>query len=132
MIRPCVKEDFEWLIEIAVECYPEFDIQSSRSWLQAALGNEGMFVVRGDESAALAMISKPFYMLYPIFTIQFVVSRKTRFGAGEVLNIIKYLNDLRKSKGYDKTWISSSLADLGPFIRKLGGKIGSTSWILED
>lgn len=131
MIRLCTKEDIEWLMEIAIDCYPEFNVQSSRAWLEKNIENPDVFVARGDECAALAYISRTFYAPAQ-FEVDFIVSRKTRFGAKEVLDLLAFLNSMRKAKQFNKTWINSRLADLWPFVRKLGGRVGGTSWVVED
>ena len=133
MIRLCTKDDIPWLMDIAVESYPKFDVDSSTKWLIVNIGNPVVFIARGEQCAGLAFINTLFYQpKNPTFEVEFIVSRKTMFGAAEVLQLITFLNDLRKSKGYDRLYLNSRLADLSPFVKKLGGKEAGRSWIIED
>ena len=131
-IRPCDKSDIEELLKLAIDCYPKFDVESSRLWLTKNIENPDVFVAIGKYCAGLAFIAKPFYQPSKAnFELEFVCSRKTRFGAIESLNLVRFFNDLRRSKGYDRMWVNSRLADLEPLILRLGGKVGGKSWILE-
>lgn len=133
MIRLCTASDIDDLINLAVECYPKFNVESSLSWLKARISNPDIFIAKGDSCGGMAFINRTFY--FPestTFELEFICCRKTVFGAGECLKLIAFFNALRKERGYDKLYINSRLADLEPFIKRLGGKTGGKTWILED
>lgn len=133
MIRLAKREDIPAIIELAKECFPEFDTGSALEWLSARIDFPNFFIAIGDDAAALAYISAPFWEPNsPKFLIDFVACRRSRFGAANVLNVLKFLNDLRKSNGYDKTYVRAALADMDPFIKKLGGQIFSQTWVIGD
>src|SRR6202000_2879245 len=95
MIRLCTKDDIDWLLNLAVECYPEFDVESSRKWLESIEGRKDIAIVRGEESAAMAYTTRPFWQKDLDCELQFICCRKNKFGAVELLHIVKYINDLR-------------------------------------
>lgn len=133
MIRSCTKEDNEWLIDLAIECYSQFDVKSTfPRWLETMWGRSDVLVIRGEETAALAYISRPFWQKDTDCELQFICCKKTRFGAVELLHIVKHINSLRKSLGCARFYINSRLADLEPLAQRLGAKPAGKSWVLED
>lgn len=133
MIRLATKEDIPFVLDLSLECFPGFDVEASRKWLESRIEVAGFFLVVGDGAAALAYVTTAFWEPNsPKFLIDFIACRKTRFGAANVLNILKFLNELRKEKKYDKTYVRAALADMTPFIKKLGGTLFSQTWVIED
>lgn len=133
MIRICTIEDSEWLIDLAVECYSQFDVESTfPEWLTPMWGRSDVVIVRGEESAALAYISHPFWQKDFDCELQFICSKKTRFGAIELLHCVKYINELRKNAGCARLYINSRLADLEPIALRVGAKLAGKSYVLED
>ena len=126
-------DDIDWLLTLAKDCYPRFDVDSSEKWLRAYCGKPGIIIVRGDHSAGLAVTHAPFWLGgEKECELQFVCSRQTRFGAVELLANLRHINELRKQQGCARMFINSRLADLEPFAKKLGARLIGKSYVLED
>ena len=133
MIRLCDASDIEDILQLAIQCYPSFEVSDVREWFEKNIGNPDVFLIKGVNCCALCFISRPFYSAKsPTFELEFICGLDGRFGAPEIIKLISYCNDLRKEKGYDKMWINSRLTDLYPLVKRLGGRVGGQSWILED
>lgn len=130
MIRRATFSDVPWLLSLALDCYRDFDAMRARKWLEDNMENPKLIVLMGEASAAIAGICTPFWRNESDCEIEFIASRRTRFGAGEIMKILKEIDDLRKSKGCARLYFNSRLADIGPFAKRMGATLAGTSYVL--
>lgn len=131
MIRIAVSDDIPWILETAIAAYPPFNVEEAGKWTVFNINNPKLIFVRGEVSFAVAMEQSIFWLPEKYCELQFLASRKARAGATELLNILKYINGLRKERGCGKMYLNSRLADLEPFAKRLGGRLIGKSYVLE-
>lgn len=133
MIRLCTSEDIDWMMAIAEESYPfKINVDGLRKWFIPRLGNPNMIVARGEHSAAMAYIHIPPWRFDESdCELEYLCSRKSRFGAIELLKTLRFINSLRKERGCARFYINSRLADLEPIARRLGGRLAGKGYVIE-
>ena len=135
MIRIATNDDVEWLADIAEECYPvKIDKEASLAWLRNNIGkNNRVIALKGEHSAVLAFVCTFFWRPgYVSLETQMFCGRRTRQGTLESLQLLKFLDDIRKELGYNALIINTSITDLLPFAKRLGAKLLGQSYILGD
>ncbi len=80
MIRKCTSEDLDWLMGLAKQSFGSKvkDYSVARTWVEKALSNSKILVLRTDDSALLAMCGAVFFdPKTPTVSVQFFAgSRK--------------------------------------------------------
>lgn len=133
MIRFCTIHDLDWMMNIAEESYPfKINIEGLRNWFTPVFDNPNVIIVRGEHAAAMAYISTPAWRFdEKDCELEYLCSRKSRFGAVELLRILRFINQLRKDKGCARFYINSRLEDLGPFAKRLGATLAGKGYVIE-
>lgn len=134
MIRLCTSEDLDWMMSIAEEAYPfKINVDGLRKWFIPRFNNPNVIIVKGDHSAAMAYIHiPPWRFEEKDCELEYLCSRRTRFGAVELLEVVRYINLLRKEAGCARFYINSRLKDLGPIASRLGGVLAGKGYVIEE
>lgn len=135
LIRRCVPEDIDFLMEVAEHRYgpKDFDRVQGRAWTLARLSEPTMAFFRGRHSFGVCHITKH-YMAptkwQAFLTVMASIPQKTM--SMEPYRICEAMVEWAQSKNATKFWFSDITGhDLAPMVRHLGGRRAGHTYVVD-
>lgn len=136
-IRRCTEADIEWMVAIGEERYPgQFDTESVRAWGRERMVNPLMAFFRGERSFGACHLANRFNApsrKQAYLTLLYSGKDSPSFALSlEPFFISQALIEWARGQGATKFWFSDMTGtDLGPFVKKLGGKLAGHTYVID-
>jgi len=119
-IREAGSSDIPFILALARRKYGNFNSDLAAKWLETALGNAAILVLRGNHSVGISYVQSLFYWQKPRGHILFSFSQP-RGLSREMLLIFQKLTEWLKDKGCFEVVMGSEIGtDYAPFAKIMG------------
>lgn len=122
--------DIPWVMALAEQRYPEFDVVSSMAWLASIIQDPQVMACHNEHAVGIASwTSLPWQPRERRGMVFFLFSDGRTVGAA--ITLLDFMLKWLSSEGCVESGIDGdSTTDLSAFVRKLGGEIGPPQCIV--
>jgi hypothetical protein len=135
VIRPATIEDLNWIVALAHEAHPpsiaHLDEKRTRGWFEALLTAPHVVALRGEHSAAFAVVSAVPWDAGEINCELIHLFSRPRSAGLEAFRMLREVRGISEARGCRKFYIASTEADLTPFALRLGARPCGSLHVLE-
>lgn len=129
LIRHCTLEDVDFLIDVGRACYPPFDEDAIRKWLESLFTNPSAMMLRSENGACIASITRLIYRDRPMCYFVFLCARPNKTLEG--YRLLKSMVECARERGASQVHIGSETGfDFAPFAKRLGWEVENPTYVL--